>query len=595
MRFLRRGAALVALICPSAFAQVLVSSGADGLGIGGTAYGFATSTDGRFVSYCFRPTPIDPWSIDQRADAYVKDRTTGALVLVSLRESGAGFANAQCLRTAVSDDGRYVAFGIRDFDLPSLAEYTEKQQVYRRDVQASTTVLVSRNSAGSPFLWDVGLEDMTPDGQLVLLDVQQPNTGRRAGDEYGLVLRNVGTGANLQVATNPPGNGPFDIGLGSVSRDGRWVGYSSNWPQDPTYPGYVRQAYVFDAMSGSSRLVSRSAGGTPSDTDVVVRRLARNGRHLVFASDSQVFGIPFNTGGRIFRVDVQNGQLDLVTRKNDGTETSVYLYEVGWYDADISEDGNLVSFRSHMALGNSSLEQPGNFLGTVLYIRNIAAGFASLGAVNDLGGLPGSPQQHRLAGDGSQVIFAASVPGYSGPLTGNPYGELLFAADASAPVDLNVVLASRGEEAGPYAGQRYQKIEAILTNQSSRIARLARLDIVTPDEHRLVAVDQPGCGTRLSDGSPPIYCNLASLAPGASFSVRMTIDITDAVPATLQAVVTQLDPDPDTADNSDSLPVGAGDGGGGGGGGGVIDLFALGLLAGAGLRRSRRRPPTLPG
>ncbi|MBN8281329.1 MAG: hypothetical protein J0M16_12025 [Gammaproteobacteria bacterium] len=581
-------ATVCALACSPAYPQSVVSSGADGLGISGTAYGFATSTDGRYVSYCFRPAPADPLGNDPRSDAFLKDRTLGTLVKVSLRENGSAFTNAQCQRTAVSDDGRYVAFGIRDFDLPSLAEYNVKEQVYRRDVPASTTVLASRTAAGAPFQWDVALADMTPDGRLVLMDVDYPVTGRRAGDEYGLVLRDQATGTNLQVATNPPANGTFDIGKGSVSRDGRFVTYSSNWPQDPAYPGeYDRQAYVFDANGPGTRLVSRGASGTPSDTDVVVGRLARNGRYLLFASDSQALGIPFNTGGRIFRADLETGTLDLVTRKNDGTVTSIYLYEFGWYDADLTEDGNLVSFMSSTPLGNSSLEQVSGFLGLLMYIRDMSTGFAALGAVNSQGSLPPRPE-HRLAGNGSSVVFSAGAPGFASGLPGNPTGQLLFADATPAPVDLNVVLADRGEEPGPFAGQRYQRLEMIVTNQSAAPARLIRVLLGTPAVHRLVTSDQPVCGTRISDGSPPIFCNLPSLAPGATFSVHLTVDITDEVPATLQAGVSQLDADPDPADDTDALEVGA-QSGGGGGGGGAIDFLALSMLGAAALVRSRCR------
>lgn len=566
------------LLAHGANAQGLVSSNPQGQAVPGGVRAFSVSTDGRYVAFCFGPAPLLPEDTNGRLDFYLKDRLTETVALVSIRPDGSQFQNADCARSAVSDDGRYVAFEMADLDLALTGAYFDGRRVFRRDVLTGTTVLVSRAVSGAEITWDARLGDMTPDGRYVVLDIEEPAGGRQAGDNYGILLRDVVAATSSQIATVPVGNGAFPIGQASVSRDGGRVAFATNWPLLPDHTSAsVSQAYVFDRVSATLSLGSRNGDGAPADRSVSLCRISRNGRYLLFSTTATAFGLPVNPVSRIFRRDLQTGAVTLVTETTGGMPASGVIqgYQ-DFYDCDITDDGSAVSFLAQSTLGETLAELLGPTIES-LYVRGVPAGAPALAVVTPGGANPGRLAA-RLAGDGQSVVFATDNPEFVGPLPGNPAGAYVFATATPAPVDLRVAVIETARETPPSGGPLRVTLAATITNQSGRDARLAGLVLDLPTDYRLISFGTECQGT--GDSRPPVRCRYGRIPAGGSVVATIQVAVTSALPALGTAQVSQADPDPDPADNAVEFTIAAqSPGGGGSGGGGGADVGLVGLLS----------------
>src|SRR3954453_3823416 len=82
------------------------------------------------------------------SDIFVRDRKAGTTTRVSLSSSGAQ-ADGESLEPHMSRDGHYVVFGSRATNLvPNVDDGS--LQIYRRDLVAGTTALVSVGTDGGP-------------------------------------------------------------------------------------------------------------------------------------------------------------------------------------------------------------------------------------------------------------------------------------------------------------------------------------------------------------------------------------------------------------------------------------------------------------
>ena len=80
----------------------------------------------------------------------------------------------------------------------------------------------------------------------------------------------------------------------AISYDGRWVAFSSSASDlIPGYEGQYRQAYLFDSVDGSVRLVSHAMTTTTqgSEGGGLAHSMSQDGRFLVFTSGGPIAAI----------------------------------------------------------------------------------------------------------------------------------------------------------------------------------------------------------------------------------------------------------------------------------------------------------------
>ncbi len=103
------------------------------------------SANGRYVAFYSYADNLVPGDTNTNYDVFVRDRQTGTTTLVSGGVSGPGDGGA--FDPSISADGRYVAFYSNSTNLvPGGAN--GNYQIFLRDLQTSTTTLVSTGSNG---------------------------------------------------------------------------------------------------------------------------------------------------------------------------------------------------------------------------------------------------------------------------------------------------------------------------------------------------------------------------------------------------------------------------------------------------------------
>jgi len=120
------------------------------------------SADGRYVSFASTGSFGNAADNDGDYDIFVKDLSTAAIARASVRSNGAdiiGSASSDCSESAISGDGKFVAFRCAD----GLTSWS----IFVRDRAAGTTVLASVNQNAAPSSGDASSPSITLDGRYV--------------------------------------------------------------------------------------------------------------------------------------------------------------------------------------------------------------------------------------------------------------------------------------------------------------------------------------------------------------------------------------------------------------------------------------------
>jgi Tol biopolymer transport system component len=287
----------------------LVSVNRAGTGSGNNRSGTPLlSATGRFVAFVSEASDLVPNDGNGTWDVFVRDVQIGTTTLVSVNQGGTDSGNRASGNDTVrrdfklSPDGRFVVFASLASDLVA-TDTNGVDDVFIRDLQAGTTVLVSVNGAGT-------------------------NSGNR-----------------LSV-------------LPSVSADGRFVAFQSNASDlVANDTNGTADVFVRDLQTGTTTLVSVNRTGTNSGNHLsflmpspLFSSISTDGRFVAFMSQSSDLvmtdtnaGFPTLDGqGDVFVRDLQTGTTTLVSVNREGTDSG----NVGSEWLSLSADGRFVAFQS---------------------------------------------------------------------------------------------------------------------------------------------------------------------------------------------------------------------------------------------------------
>jgi Tol biopolymer transport system component len=250
---------------------ILVSraSGAGGAVANDASEGASISDDGRSVAFESEASNLHPADRDHRTDVFVRDLERSRTILVSRGRATAKHAS-------ISADGRFVAFEMA-------------RNVYVHDLRANTTTLVSRASGPHGVMGDGRSENpaISADGRHVAFEFWRgsnldPDDTDRKRDVYVRDLETSTTTLVSRAAAKSTGSAYEP----SISADGRLVTFSATARNlDPDDTDSSMDVYVRDLVAGTTRLISRGAGTQDhafSDQGVI----AADGRSVVFASEA---------------------------------------------------------------------------------------------------------------------------------------------------------------------------------------------------------------------------------------------------------------------------------------------------------------------
>ncbi|MBI2928384.1 MAG: PD40 domain-containing protein [Verrucomicrobia bacterium] len=326
---------------------------AAGNGLSGAS---VVSADGRFVAFVSAADNLVANDLSRSAlgsylDVFVRGLATGKTTLVSVTPDGATSGNGHSVAASISADGRYVAFESEASNLVA-NDTNGAADVFLRDLQTGTTVLVSANPAGAPGNGASTNPTVTPDGHYVVFESAASDLV--AGDTNGLgdvFVRDLQTGVTTLVSASAAGEPGLDASRWPViTPDGRYVAFESTAtnlvPEVPLSPG---QVYLRDLTSQTTKWIGGAAAGAYlSFTNVVLTNLS-SGALTYFSFNAAVSDdgryVAFKAAGfslptLVVRHDVQTGTTELTSRA--GTAASPNIEDAS--GPKMSADGRMIAY-----------------------------------------------------------------------------------------------------------------------------------------------------------------------------------------------------------------------------------------------------------
>jgi Tol biopolymer transport system component len=421
------------------------SGGAQGTAGDGSSFDPTISADGSTAAFTATSSNLGAGRSDfDRVYASQLDAPGQPVALISGPTGAApldnGTSDSEITQTAVSTDGRYVAF-TSDSDNLSGADDDEVSGVFVRDVVTGHTVLVSRAAGadgtganGSSFLGGI-----SADGRRVSFTSEASNLapGTTIGTDQAYV-RDLNTNTTTLVGrasgadTPPPAGGSDAAG---ISANGNAVLVRSATPLDPAAGATTHtHLYVRDLSTDTTTLVDRDDG--PNGTVAPVSGgfegvIDADGGRVAFTSSAPLAGAPADNVDHVYLRDVRTGQTTLVSRAEGATGVSANDES---FDPSIDADGNVVAF--------ASVAQNLGVAGKVsrVWVRDIAAAHTELISVPlDPTALPTSADFPSIDAAGDRVSF--SVFGLQTPA---PIARQIYVRDR---VQQTTTLVSRADGA----------------------------------------------------------------------------------------------------------------------------------------------------
>jgi Tol biopolymer transport system component len=286
------------------------------------ANGLSISANGRYVVFESASTDLVAGDGNGASDLFRRDLDTNTTSLVSVNAAGTGPGNgASSAPALMTPDGRYVAFKSDASNLTSTTDSNSGSDIFRRDVDAGTTQLVSVNSAGTAA-GNAGFNvvtDITPDGRYIAFVSGSSNLtalpdGNGSADPF---RRDMTAGATVAADVNPTGTDTASgsSGVIQLSNDGRFAVFNSN-AANLVPPGQdtnlAFDLFRRDFTSGTTKLISiADTGGTTGNRESGTPSISADGRYVSFESEANdLVGGGLDANGTTLDVYRRDAQLD---------------------------------------------------------------------------------------------------------------------------------------------------------------------------------------------------------------------------------------------------------------------------------------------
>ena len=254
----------------------------------------AISRGGRYVAFDSFATNLVPNDTNAKRDVFVRDRQIGTTLRMSISSAGAqgnGFLGSS--GPAISADGCCVAFVSDATNLVS-DDTNGVEDIFVRDRRNGRTERVSVSSAEVQGDGDSLVSAISGDGRYVAFGSFATNlvSGDTNGAEDSFVRdRQNGTTERVSVSSagqqgNPP-PGSFLSGL-AISRNGRFVAFTSEASNlAPNDTNAKRDVFVRDRQNGTTLRMSVSSAAAQGNGFLgsVDPAIGADGRFVAFCSD----------------------------------------------------------------------------------------------------------------------------------------------------------------------------------------------------------------------------------------------------------------------------------------------------------------------
>jgi Tol biopolymer transport system component len=317
-----------------------VSTDSNGTQANGYSEAPSISGDGRYVAFYSDAVNLVAGDTNAYDDIFVKDLFTGATTLVSVDSSGSQ-ADYNCMSPSISSNGRYVAFQSRATNLVA-NDTNGTWDIFVKDLVSGEVALASSDSdddQADSYSYDTAVSG---DGRYVAF---RSNATNLVADDtngvFDVFVKDLVSGVTTRVSTDSDGNQADDLSDDArLTSDGRYVSFysiASNLVTNDTNNG--GDCFVKDMWTGVTTRVDTDsdggqavAGASPS--------LSADGRYVAFVSGALVSD-DTNQASDIFVKDLVSGITLRANLNNYGGQTNY-----GSGSPQISADGRYITFLS---------------------------------------------------------------------------------------------------------------------------------------------------------------------------------------------------------------------------------------------------------
>jgi hypothetical protein len=178
---------------------------------------YSISGNGRWAVFESFADDLVPNDTNGHCDVFLRDLWTGQTTLVSAGMGGNPALGGNSDSAVISANGRYVAFASGATNLT--ADSVTNINIFRRDLQTGTTILISANPVGTGGLMTNYSDPViSADGRYITYLTARPN--------FVTYWRDVSSNAAVSLGSmGSSSSSPF---LASMSADGRYVAYGTN-------------------------------------------------------------------------------------------------------------------------------------------------------------------------------------------------------------------------------------------------------------------------------------------------------------------------------------------------------------------------------
>jgi len=321
----------------------------------------AISGDGRYVAFASYDSNLVLGDTNGFQDVFRYDRLTGTIIRVSVSSAGVQGNNISD-QPSISYDGRYVAF--RSYANNLVADdANDPSDIFVRDVDTSTTTMVSVSSIGEQGDADSYSPSISNDGQWVAFTSQATNL--YPGDlntfcDYDgdsipaencsdVFVFDRGTGDLYLVSAQDGTPGVFgdnESYAPSISADGNKIAFVSRATNlIPNFIDDNNAADVFlrNVAYETTRIISVSYFGESANADSYTPAISPDATFIAFASDASTLDLytDMNNARDIFLHDITGGLTRLISRSYNGGASNGQSVA-----PDISEMGSHIAYPS---------------------------------------------------------------------------------------------------------------------------------------------------------------------------------------------------------------------------------------------------------
>ena len=263
------------------------SVGMGGVEGNGASWDPFLSTDGRYVAFTSAADNLVGGDVNGVEDVFLHDRFTGTTLRVCLNSIGLA-ANGASSSASVSGDGRMVAYDSVADNLV-LGDGNSVRDVFVRDRTSGATVRVSVNSLGGEANGPSSRPSISSDGRFVAFESDAdnlvPNDVNQLRDVF---VHDLLTGTTVLASAGLSGaasNGASE--RASIAASGRFVAFES--VADNLVPADANgcaDVFVRDTLSGVTTRASVDSSGLEGDAPSHNPFIAAGARYVTFDSEA---------------------------------------------------------------------------------------------------------------------------------------------------------------------------------------------------------------------------------------------------------------------------------------------------------------------